>query len=66
MTKVQAGEIALQKVNGTIIKAQLEDEDGTAVYSVIIKDSKNETMEVKVDASTGTVVKVEQDNQYYY
>lgn len=47
----------------------LEDEDNVAVYNVVIKDNTGKIQEVKVDAQTGVVVKIdipdgeEQDNE---
>lgn len=50
---------ALTKVSGTVKGAELEDENGNAVYNVAILNSSNKTEEVKVDAKTGKVLKVE-------
>lgn len=62
ITQQQSIDIATKEVAGTVVKSELEDEDGVVVYNVTIKDSKGQNNEVNVDAKTGAVVKTEQDN----
>jgi uncharacterized membrane protein YkoI len=62
ITQQQSMDIATKEVAGTAVKAELEDEDGVVVYNVTIKDSKSQVNEVKVDAKTGSIIKVEHDN----
>ena len=62
ITSQQGIGIAMKEVAGTLVKSELEDEDGVVVYNVVIKDNKGKTSEVKVDAKTGSIVKVELDN----
>ncbi|XEQ93592.1 putative protein YkoJ [Sporomusa carbonis] len=62
LTQQQSVDIAMKRVNGTVVKTELEDEDGVVVYDVTIKDSKGQVSEVKVDAKTGSIVKVEHDD----
>jgi uncharacterized membrane protein YkoI len=62
ITEQQGKDIATKKVAGTVVKSELEDEDGVVVYNVTIKDSKNQDNEVKVDAKTGSIIKVEHDD----
>jgi uncharacterized membrane protein YkoI len=52
---------ALQAQSGTVNKTELEDENGTIVYGFEIQNG-DQTVDVKVDATTGKVIKVEQDN----
>jgi uncharacterized membrane protein YkoI len=59
VTKEQATAAALLKQPGTVTGIELEDEDGQAVYAVDITDSNGKALEVKVDAKSGTVTKVE-------
>jgi uncharacterized membrane protein YkoI len=59
-TKEQSIAIASAQVQGTVKDAQLEDENGTAVYNVQIQDSNGQITEVKVDAATGKITKQEQ------
>lgn len=63
ITQQQSIDIATKKVVGTIVKSELEDEDGVVVYNVKIKDNNGQENEVKVDAKTGSIVKVENDDQ---
>jgi uncharacterized membrane protein YkoI len=61
VTEDQAKQTALASVTGGTFKGiELEDEDGVMVYGVEIQ-SGTEAYDVKVDATTGAVVKSEQD-----
>jgi len=53
---------ALQNVSGTVVKSELENEDGTPVYSFEIQTSADNTVEVKVDAVTGAFLGIEKDD----
>lgn len=57
ITTDQAKEAALAAVPGTVNKIELDNENGYLVYSVEIGDK-----EVKVDANTGKVLKIDADN----
>lgn len=57
----QAIEIALQRVPGEVVKAELEFDDGTLLYEIEIRTSQGVKYEVKVDAVTGQVVRVKLD-----
>jgi uncharacterized membrane protein YkoI len=69
ITAEESKAAALKKISGTIQSVTLEDEDNTAVYNVSVKDSTGKIQEVKVNAQTGVVVKVDnadgenQDNE---
>ncbi len=54
ITADQAKQAAQAKVSGTASSVQLEDEDDTVVYEVIIGNQ-----EVKVNATDGSIVKIE-------
>ena len=54
----QAVSAALAQVPGTVLKTELDNENGNLVYSVEIKTAKNEIKEVKVDAGNGAVLHV--------
>ncbi|HEY3316654.1 MAG TPA: PepSY domain-containing protein [Bacillota bacterium] len=60
ITPDQAKAAALQAVPGTVLKVELDNENGNLVYSVEIKTA-NGDQDVKVDAGNGTVVA--QDSQ---
>ncbi|MBS4201418.1 PepSY domain-containing protein [Bacillus sp. FJAT-49732] len=63
ITKEESTSIAQTAVNGTVTEAQLEDEDGVVVYGIEITDSQGEKHDVKIDAKTGKVLKVEKGDQ---
>jgi len=62
LTSDEAQAIALKEVPGTVKKSELEDEDGIVVYGFEIQ-STNGVQDVKIDAATGKVVKVEAGNE---
>lgn len=60
ITSDQAKQAALAKVPGTVVTANLEDENGTAVYTVIVTPATGgANQDVKVGASDGNMLKVE-------
>ena len=59
----EAKAIALKKVAGTVEKSEIEDEDGVVVYGFEIQAKNGEVKDVKVNAQSGKVLKVESDNQ---
>ncbi len=64
ITEQQSIDIATKEVAGTVVKSELEEEDGVVVYHVKIKDGKDQVNEVKVDAQTGSIIKVEHDDEH--
>ncbi|MFF2450834.1 PepSY domain-containing protein [Neobacillus sp. NPDC058068] len=63
ITEADAIKIALAKVPGTNNGTELENEDGKVVYGVEVKDSKNNLSDVKVDAVTGTIIKIDTNDK---
>jgi uncharacterized membrane protein YkoI len=61
ITEAQAKEIALKQVQGTIVKVELETEDGVLLYEIDVK-APDQLYEVKIDAKSGKVLKVEKEN----
>ncbi len=59
---INAIEIGLKKVRGKAVRAELDNENGYLVYSVIITFN-NESKEVKIDAGNGKVLLVEKLNK---
>jgi uncharacterized membrane protein YkoI len=59
ITAEQSKAAALLKVSGTVQSVTLEDENNVAVYNVAVKDSAGVIQEVKVNAQTGVVLKVD-------
>ncbi|QRG65575.1 PepSY domain-containing protein [Brevibacillus choshinensis] len=63
LTLQQAIDAAMKKQPGTLDSIELEDEDGTIVYTVAVFTDNKQEYEVKVDANSGAILKVEQDKQ---
>ena len=63
ITEEQATKTALEKVPGTVNEVELEDEDGTIVYGIEVVSTDGTQQDVKVDAQTGKIVKVEADDE---
>ncbi|WP_391207109.1 PepSY domain-containing protein [Psychrobacillus sp. L4] len=63
LTSDEAQVIALKEVPGTVNKSELEDEDGVVVYGFEVKTASGDVKDVKVDAVSGKIVKVEADNE---
>ena len=58
----EAKKKALAEVNGTITEAELDDDDNRLLYEIKIQTSNYREAEVKIDAATGKVLKVEMDD----
>jgi hypothetical protein len=54
---------ALKAVSGTVLSAELENENGYLVYAIEIAKADRQTMDIKVDAGNGKVLKVETDQK---
>jgi uncharacterized membrane protein YkoI len=54
---------ALKQVPGKVVKAELENEDGYLVYGVEIAKTDHQMADVKVDAGSGKVLKIEADQK---
>ena len=63
ITEEEATKTALEKVPGTVNEVELEDEDGTIVYGIEVVSTDGTQQDVKVDAQTGKIVKVEADDE---
>jgi uncharacterized membrane protein YkoI len=53
--------IANRQVAGDVIEVELEDEKGALVYEIKILTSTGRVREVKIDARSGQVLKIEDD-----
>ncbi len=62
ITKADAEKIALKKANGKVEEGELEMENGKLVYSFDIRNKKGTITEVQVDAKTGKIVSVEEED----
>lgn len=63
VTLEQAIATAKAKFPGRVLEAELEDEDGKAVYDVEIATATGETREVVVDASSGQITESAVENE---
>jgi uncharacterized membrane protein YkoI len=55
-----ARKLALARVPGTIVEAEVEKENGRLVYEVDIKTDDGKRFEVEIDALTGEVIEAEE------
>jgi uncharacterized membrane protein YkoI len=53
---------ALKQVPGKVLRIELENENGYLVYGVEIAKADHQTVDVKVDAGNGKILKIDQDN----
>ena len=58
----EAVKIALKKVEGKLLKVELENENGFLVYGVEVVTKDKSIMDVKVDAGSGIVLVVDRDH----
>lgn len=58
----QAIKAASEKVSGKIIEAELEQKHNKLVWEVEVVTAENKVKEVHIDAETGVVIDVEEDN----
>ena len=61
ITSDQAMAAALAAVPGTVVQVELDNENGSVVYSVEV-DTGNGIVDVKVDAGNGTILHQDADN----
>lgn len=57
----QAVKTASEKVSGKIIEAELEKKHNKLVWEVEVVTAENKVMEVHIDAETGAVIDVEEE-----
>ena len=50
--------------NGQLTESQLEDENGAIVYGVEFTEADGSEVDIKVDAKTGKILKVEQGREH--
>jgi uncharacterized membrane protein YkoI len=50
------------QVPGKVIEVELEDEDGTLVYDLKVLSPQGRLQEIEVDAATGKILKIEDDD----
>ena len=62
LSMIQAIEIANTEVPGIVLEAELENEDGTTIYEIEIVNAEGLEMEVEINAESGEVLLVEEDD----
>ena len=60
ISQAEAVEIALRQVNGTVVKVELDTENGRWVYEIGIREGFV-YYEVIVDATTGQIIGIDYD-----
>lgn len=64
LTETEANKIALAAYpDATVLSTKLEDENGVVIYEVKIKTADGTTTEVKVDATNGTALPADNENE---
>ena len=61
ISMVQAVRNALDAVQGQVLKAELEDENGILVYGIEVVPADKSVVDVKVDAGTGKLLAMDRD-----
>jgi uncharacterized membrane protein YkoI len=54
---------ALKEVQGKVLRAELENQNGYLVYGIEIAKTDHQIVDVKVDAGDGKILKVENDQK---
>jgi len=62
ISMVQARAIALKRISGKIIDAELEKENGRLQYAFDIRDADGKVFDVEIDAITGEVLQAIEDD----
>lgn len=60
----QAIQIAQQQVPGQVMHVDLDMENGILVYEVFILTMYNKIYEVEINAKTGRIVNIEEENDF--
>ena len=60
----QAMQIAIQRVPGQVIHYGMDMENGTLIYEIFILTPQNRIYEVEVNAKTGVIRKIEEENDF--
>ena len=59
----QAIQAATQEVSGKVIEAELEEEHDTIVWEIEVVTSEGKVKEIHIDATSGNVIDVEEENE---
>lgn len=61
LTEDEATQAATDRVDGTVLAVELEDEAGP-VYEVLVEQDDGTLMEIEIDGDTGNVLEVENED----
>jgi uncharacterized membrane protein YkoI len=62
ITREQSIEIAQREVPGTLIRSELDRDDGRVVYEVIMNHNQGEIYEISIDAKSGVVIEIDHED----
>lgn len=62
ITVEEAKKIALSKVNGSIKKIKLDEDDGYYIYEVEVRTGNRQEAEMDISATTGEILSMEWDD----
>jgi uncharacterized membrane protein YkoI len=62
LTVQQAITAALSRQSGTVLRVELQNEDGFLVYNVELASADKKVHEIKVDAGDGSILRIDVDS----
>jgi uncharacterized membrane protein YkoI len=62
ITVQQAINAALSRQSGTVLRVELQNEDGFLVYNVELASADKKVHEIKVDAGDGSILRIDVDS----
>jgi uncharacterized membrane protein YkoI len=62
ITVQQAITAAVSRQSGTVLRAELQNEDGFLVYNVELVSADKRVHEIKVDAGNGSILRIDVDS----
>jgi len=62
ITVQQAISAALSRQSGTVLRVELQNEDGFLVYNVELASADKKVHEIKVDAGDGSILRIDVDS----
>jgi uncharacterized membrane protein YkoI len=61
-TVQQAIDAAVSRQSGTVLRVELQNEDGFLVYNVEVASADKKVHEIKVDAGDGSILRIDTDS----
>ena len=62
LTVQQAIDAAVSRQSGTVLRVELQNEDGFLVYNVEVASADKKVHEIKVDAGDGSILRIDTDS----